>query len=56
MIYKMKCPHCKSEMKYIEDEEMEKLGWIQFDCPNGCENGYIVPNTNPKLMEEFEIE
>lgn len=49
---KMKCPVCQSGMKYIEDKKAEKLGWIQMDCPNGCNNGYVVPNTNPKLTKE----
>lgn len=49
MTYKMKCMRCKEDMIYIEDKEMESLGWISMDCPNGCEGGYLIPHDNPYL-------
>ena len=51
--YKMKCCRCGEEMNYIEDKEMEKLGFISMDCPNGCDGGYLIPYNNPKLLKEF---
>ena len=52
MNYKMKCCRCGEEMNYIEDKEMEKLGFISMDCPNGCDGGYLIPYNNPKLLKE----
>lgn len=52
MIYKMQCPVCETEMFYIQDKELEKLGWISMDCPKGCDGGYLVPEDNPKLRKE----
>lgn len=50
MHYSMKCYRCGEEMKYIKDEETEKLGFISMDCPYGCEGGYLVPINNPDLI------
>lgn len=51
MIYKMKCPICKEDMNYIENEDMERLDMVSMDCPNGCEGGYLVPKNNPNLIK-----
>jgi hypothetical protein len=52
MGYKMKCPICSKDMIYTENKEMEALGWISMDCPDGCEGGYLVPKDNPDLIKE----
>ena len=49
--YKIDCFSCGEEMNYIEDKEMEKLGFISMDCPNGCDGGYLIPYNNPKLQK-----
>ena len=51
MKYKMKCCRCVEEMNYIEDKEMENLGFISMDCPNGCDGGYLIPYNNPNLQK-----
>lgn len=54
MKYAMECIRCGKEMNYIRDEEVEILGFIAMDCPNGCEGGFLVPKNNPglKAMED----
>ena len=55
MNFKMKCCRCGEEMNYIEDKEMEKLGFISMDCPNGCDGGYLIPYNNPNLQSYNNI-
>lgn len=50
MVYKMRCYRCKEDMTYIKDEDVEEMGYISMDCPNGCENGYLIPKNNPDLI------
>ena len=52
MKYIMKCIRCGEEMNYIKDEEIESMGFVAMDCPNGCESGYLVPKDNPNLKAE----
>lgn len=51
MSYKMKCPRCNENMIYVENKDMEELGWISMNCPNGCDE-YLVPYDNPMLVKE----
>ena len=57
MKYAMECIRCGKEMNYIKDEEVEILGFIAMDCPNGCEGGFLVPKSNPglKAMEDWYL-
>ena len=52
MRYKMECSRCGKEMIYIEDKKMEELGWVVMDCPEGCNDRYLVPDDNPYLKRE----
>ena len=51
MKYIMKCCRCGEIMEYIKDEEMECKGFISMDCPNGCDEGYLIPKDNPNLIK-----
>ena len=33
------------------NKEMENLGFISMDCPNGCDGGYLIPYNNPNLQK-----
>lgn len=52
--YKMKCCNCGKEMIYIKDKEIEEMGWVKMNCPNGCDGGYYVPKKNPNLRIEYK--
>jgi peptide subunit release factor 1 (eRF1) len=51
IMYKMKCPRCDCEMKYMQDSVIESRGYIVMDCEN-CKEEYLVPSENPELREE----
>lgn len=50
--YKMECSRCGKQMEYIENKKIEMLGYIVMDCPEGCNERYLVPDTNPALKKE----
>ena len=53
MEYKGMCWSCRQEnsFEYLQDEEIEELGWYSFDCCH-CGEGTIVPEDSPDLIKE----
>lgn len=52
MKYKMKCPFCGADTKYIEDKNLENNEFIFMDCPI-CISGFLIPKHNPYLKISY---
>lgn len=56
-IYSSKCPLCDMDMKYIENQELEKKGWATFLCENlDCDQDVFYVPIDSNFIKKQNIQ